>query len=331
MIKVIRLFFLFALITMLGISCGIFDSSDDDPVMGDWRQVAFFEGVPRNNAVAFSIGEKGYVGTGFEGRDRLSDFWEYRPEENWWVRIADFPGTPRSGAVSFSINGKGYVGTGYDGNNELNDFWEYDPQANTWQEIEPFAGTARHGAVAFVIDGKGYVGTGHDGNDLKDFWQYDPEADQWTQVTSIPGNKRINASAFVINGEAYVGTGRNGGVYEQDFWKYNPQENRWTRLLDLNEDNDSEWIPRANAVAFTLAGRGYIALGERSGNRNDIWGYDPANDTWERFYWFDGAARNGAVSFILNNYAYVGTGTTGSIRLDDFYDFDPAAEYDENS
>lgn len=328
----IFLFFLFIFIILVAPSCGIFDNKDnDEPDMGDWRRVAFFEGVPRSNAVAFSINAKGYVGTGYDGRNRLNDFWEYDPDSNWWIRKADFPGVPRSGAVGFSINGKGYVGTGYEGNKELKDFWEYDPQTDTWREVAPFAGSARYGAVTFVINGKGYVGTGHDGNDLQNFWAYDPLANEWEQIPSLPGNKRTHATAFVVNNIAYVGTGRNSGIYEKDFWKYDPDENRWSRLNSLVDDNDAGDIPRGNAIAFSLYGKGYIALGERSGNLNDVWEYDPNSDTWKQLHNFDGASRNGAVVFTLNDYAYVGTGITGSLRLDDFYDFDPTVEYDEDT
>lgn len=333
LLKYNRFLLLPAIMSLAFTSCGIFDSGDDDPNMGDWTRVAYFEGIPRNNAVAFSIGGRGYVGTGYDSDndERLHDFWEYDPESNWWVRKAEFPGAPRSAAVGFSIGGKGYIGTGYDGNDELNDFWEYDPQTDTWREVAPFGGSARYGAVAFVVGGKGYVGTGHDGNDLKDFWQYDPQTDEWTQIVSLPGNKRINASAFVIDDIAYVGTGRNSGTYEDDFWQYNSEENQWVRLEDLDDDHDADQIPRASATAFSMFGKGYIALGDRSGSQVDVWEYDPVLDEWARFADFEGPSRNGAVGFILGEKAYVGTGTSGSVRLDDFWEFDPAIENNDDT
>jgi hypothetical protein len=63
----------------------------------------------------------------------------------------------------------------------------------------------------------------------------------------------------------------------------------------------------------------------------DVWEYDPYSDQWSQFHDFAGSSRREAVVFVLDNYAYLGTGTTGSLRLDDFWDFDPTVVYDEDS
>src|SRR5258706_114127 len=99
-----------------------------------WTQKADFGGTARYDAVGFSIGSKGYIGTGEDGIYPYwkNDFWEYDPSTNTWIQKADFGGTARSNAVGFSIGSKGYIGTGSDGNYpyEKNDFWEYDPSTN---------------------------------------------------------------------------------------------------------------------------------------------------------------------------------------------------------
>src|SRR5258705_11976593 len=59
----------------------------------------------RFGAVSFSIGNKGYVGTGSDGEDR-KDFWEFDPIANTWTQKADFGGDARSYAVGFSIGSK---------------------------------------------------------------------------------------------------------------------------------------------------------------------------------------------------------------------------------
>ena len=46
-----------------------------NPVTDAWTQKTDFGGIERANAIAFSIGQKGYLGTG-EG----ADFWEYTPD-----------------------------------------------------------------------------------------------------------------------------------------------------------------------------------------------------------------------------------------------------------
>ena len=98
-----------------------------------WTQKANFGGTGRWGAVGFSIGTKGYIGTGLVVNFLVNDFWEYDPTANAWTQKANFGGTPRYGAVGFSIGTKGYVGTGLS-SGFTNDFWEYDPAANTWTQ-----------------------------------------------------------------------------------------------------------------------------------------------------------------------------------------------------
>src|SRR6476620_4310173 len=99
---------------------------------GTWTKKADFGGTARYAAVGFSIGSKGYIGTGYDGSDR-NDFWEYNPATNAWTQKANFGGTPRRFATGFSIGSKGYIGTGYDGS-DRNDFWEYNPATNSWTQ-----------------------------------------------------------------------------------------------------------------------------------------------------------------------------------------------------
>ena len=82
-------------------------------------------------AVGFSIGNKGYIGTGEDTNGATKDFWEYDPDNDTWTRKADFGGTARSNAVGFSIGNKGYIGTANWGNSS-DDFWEYDPATDIW-------------------------------------------------------------------------------------------------------------------------------------------------------------------------------------------------------
>src|SRR6266702_242286 len=76
-----------------------------------WTQKADFGGGLRVFATGFSIGSKGYLGTGAgaDGIVHLQDFWEYDPATNAWTQKADFGGGLRDGAVSFAIGDKGYV------------------------------------------------------------------------------------------------------------------------------------------------------------------------------------------------------------------------------
>ena len=193
-----------------------------DPATNAWTRKADFRGA-RYEAVGFSIGNKGYIGTGFD-RNFDKDFWEYDPETNVWTRKADFRGPARSEAVGFSIGNKGYIGTGSTNFEVRKDFWEYDPATNAWTRKADFGGEARRGAVGFSIGSKGYLGTGTDGSFLKDFWEYDPATNVWTQKADFGGPARWHAVGFSIDDQGYIGTGQTLSDFQKDFWEYTPGE-----------------------------------------------------------------------------------------------------------
>ena len=313
------------------------DNNDDaDELLGNWIERSDFEGKTRSSSVAFSIGDKAYVGTGFNGSDDeyFSDFWRYDPQLNFWQKMADFPGTPRSSAVGFSVNEKGYVGTGFDGDDELGDFWEYNPDTNEWTQKADFGGSARRSAVGFGLNGKGYIGTGYDGSNLKDFWEYNPQEDTWAQIPSLGGSKRKDAVAFVLGNIAYVGTGIHNGTFEHDFWALNgdligSEEFPWEQLQDLDVEDDY-MILRQGAVGFGLNNRGYIATGSAGQITNTVWEYVPGSDIWQERTALEGAARTDAIAFTVNDGAYVTTGRNGSTYYDDLWEFRPTEAYDED-
>lgn len=327
--------FLSALIIIAG--CTKTTDSDDD-LVGNWVRRSDFEGRARAEAVVAVTAEgRVFAGLGFDGTDRLTDFWEYSSEGDAWYGKKDFPGTPRNSAACFSAGNKIYVGLGYDGVNYLNDLWQYDPQLDQWHQVADFPATARSGAVGFSINDKGYICSGYDGNYLKDFWEYDPALNQWSKRASPGGAKRNDAVAFVIDGKGYLCTGINNGEYVNDLYVYDPVTDSWEakRKLtnsedDLDFDDDYLTIVRTNAVAFTLNGKGYITTGLSSSFMGNTWEYDPATDLWIERTAFEGTGREGAIGFSVNNRAYVGLGKSSGLRFDDLREFIPGGEYDEN-
>lgn len=77
-----------------------------------WEQKSDLPATGRINPISFSIGDKGYFGTGSVNSTRYNDFWEYDPENDTWTQKADVSSVGRTGAVSFAINDRGYVGMG---------------------------------------------------------------------------------------------------------------------------------------------------------------------------------------------------------------------------
>ena len=235
---------------------------------GTWTQKADFVGAARDSAVGFSIGSKGYIGTGYDGTTVYNDFWAYDPTVGTlgtWTQkayLADNSGNwYSSGAVGFATDSKGYIGTGgnvyYD-----NSFWEYDPTADTWTRKAYFAGAERAFAVGFSIDSKGYIGTGYNSapTEYKDFWEYDPTTNAWTPMANFGGAARDSAVGFSIDIIGYIGTGYDGTTEYKDFWKYD--SGIWTQMADFGG------AARYSAVGFSIGSKGYIGTG-----------YDGATDT----------------------------------------------------
>jgi N-acetylneuraminic acid mutarotase len=330
--NIFRIIFILSILMIFIVGCGDDNNDSDEDLIGNWFELSDFEGVPRSDAVAFSIGTKAYIGTGYDGEDRLQDFWEYDPQLNNWTQKADFPGVARNGAVGFGTDTKGYIGTGYDGANKLNDFWQYDPATNTWKQISDFGGTARYGAVSFAVNNKGYIGTGYDGNALKDFWEYDPATDQWTKIISLSGGKRRDAVAFVIDSKGYVCGGIDNGVYEDDFWQYDPATGVWnskryiSNRSDDDYDDDYDSIVGTNKVALSINGKGYLTTGGQGTVGTTVWEYDPDSDLWTLKTALEASGRIEAVGFSIENAGYVVTGRNGSYYFDDLWGFEPDAE-----
>ena len=292
-----------------------------------WTQKADFGGTPRLGAVGFSIGNKGYIGTGASYIDEplAKDFWEYDPHNNTWSQKADFGGGVRGNAIGFGIGSKGYIGTGSDGHGYRKDFWEYDPIANTWLQKADFRGKARLIAIGFSIGNNGYIGIGVDSEYtyLNEFWQYDPVTDVWTRKADFAGTARAYATGFCISNKGYIGIGENISSVVKDFWEYDPATDVWTQKADFGGGN------REDAVGFSIGTKGYIGDGynEIGVPTKDFWEYDPVNNLWKKKADVGGPVRLFAVGFNIEDKGYIGTGNDNTINsLKDFWQYTPSTD-----
>jgi len=155
-----------------------------DPITNTWVQKSNFQGGVRESATGFSIGNKGYIGTGDDLINVYHDFWEWNQATDTWTQKSNFAGVGRFSAVGFSIGNYGYIGLGdttaKNTSLSLSDFWQYNPSANTWTQLANYGGGVREYPVAFVIGCKGYVGTGYvyvNSSTIiveNDFWEFTP-------------------------------------------------------------------------------------------------------------------------------------------------------------
>ncbi len=106
-----------------------------DPSQDSWLQKRDFPASQRTIGLGFSIGQRGYIGSGLSPfRELINDFWSFNPDSNQWQRAENFWNIGRQGAGAFSINGKGYIFTGggiidsvSQESGGLTDVWEYNP------------------------------------------------------------------------------------------------------------------------------------------------------------------------------------------------------------
>jgi N-acetylneuraminic acid mutarotase len=199
------------------------DNWEFDPTANTWTKKANFIGSPRYEAVAFGLGDFGYVGTGFDGSNALKDFYKYDPSSDSWSDVG-FSGNKRFGASSFIHNNKAYVVTGVNSGVMQTDFWVFDPSESTaqWTELrhisnyssdsydDSYTTIVRLNASAFVIADKGYVSCGENGVSLTATWEYDFASDLWTEKTPFEGPSTTGAVGFNVSGFGYVATGRSG-------------------------------------------------------------------------------------------------------------------------
>ncbi|HKK89583.1 MAG TPA: hypothetical protein VJ917_12100 [Saprospiraceae bacterium] len=151
-----------------------------DPAVDQWTQKQNFPGEARNRNVAFSIGDKGYIGLGEADFDEANDFWEYNIALDQWTRKADFPGLGRVHSVYFELEDRAFLGLGYFQTftiNPLSDFWFYDPIVDQWTEVPEFPGGERAFAFGFSVKNRAYVGGGYDSfiDYDDDIWEYTPD------------------------------------------------------------------------------------------------------------------------------------------------------------
>lgn len=300
-----------------------------------WTKKVNFPGLARHSAVAFSINDKGYFGTGLSGLDLsslyLNDFWEYDPATDIWTQITDLPGLPRASASSFIIEEEGYVGLGSEDyywndsdNNQdhFSDFYKYNPSAGTWSQTSDFAGIGRYSAASFSINNKGYVVTGVleqidpvTGSWIaNDTWRFDPALNQWTEINKYP-KASYTAAGFAI--------GNDGYIYDN---------NKLYKLIDNNWlEIESNLFGMSEVVAFSINELMYYGLGKTpsAGGTSSLWEFDPLTGLSKNIPMAEGNTRWGSSVFVINGKAYIigGRGYTyldGNIILNDVWEFDPS-------
>ncbi len=257
----------------------------------------------RHHTVSFSINNIGYSIAGATPQGPSRNVQEYDPVNDSWNDLGDYPGPGRAMGIGQTWNGKGYFGFGVDSSGtKLSDLWEFNPISNTFTQLPSCPGAARTHPALVILNGKIYTGMGSGTGNLSDWWEYDITTQIWTQKTSIPIG-RHHPYQFILNGNVYVGSG-----HQSSWYKYAPLNDTWTAVASLDT--------RVAGTQFNYNGKGYALSGVTTGHTYYATGefheYDPLSDTWNLLNPHPGNSLWAPGSFIIGNYAYLYTGTTGA-------------------
>ncbi len=315
--------------TLYSIIClGIFMTplSAGSPI---WLSKTDFPGTKRNAAVAFSIGNIGYIGTGQDASGPRSDFWAFNTTLETWSQagnIPNFGGGNKKDNIAFVVGGKGYVGMG----DNMTNVYEYNPGMNMWTSKASITmGASGNLGVAFAIGSTAYFRSGNE-NQMEaatSFWAYDVTNNTWSQPPDLTetvnmvtkGVVRRSPAAFAVNGKGYIALGLDAvNVNHLDVYQFDPTGNVWTKKANFPGSI------RFACVSISTGTKAYVGLGAHA--TDDFWEYDSNTDGWTQIsnYPGIGGGRLQAVGFAVGDNLYVGTGSLSSDFFNDFYEYYPS-------
>lgn len=294
-----------------------------------------FPGEPRVYGIAFSVGNKGYIGLGqgsLNSGVQKNDFWEYDATTETWTRLDDFPGIARRQSATFIIGKKCYLVGGYTGptsasGNALREVWEFDTETHAWQQKKDFPDEPRWGSFGFSLADSGYIGAGlyraaSQTNNFKlDFWKYDPQSDTWERLNDIlpkmwelPFQEEIFAiagkeSAYILALHPYSTNPRSS------LWKYNPIQDSWS---DVNAPNMN--LNFDSPTGFVLNHKLYLA------SRNGFYEYTPATNGGKVIPFPRSDQRDHPSLFAIGDFGYMLFGRIGS-NQNTVLKFDPSKSW----
>lgn len=153
--------------------------------------------------------------------------------------------------------------------------------------------------------------------------------DYWLQKDTVNGSPKAASSSFVIDNRAYIIAGQDDFEYKRKMYSYRADQDDWDTEVSLGGEG-GEGLGRVGATAFSLTHegqtKGYVCMGQTQtiGFMNDLWEFNRSTDAWTQKANFTGAPRREAVSFVIGNLAYVGTGYSAGGLKKDFFAYDPS-------
>lgn len=283
-----------------------------------WEELAPIP-VRVDDAIGFSIGETGFVGSGRDdGFQYQTAFYKY--QSGSWIAVDPMIGLGRQYASSFSFQTRGCVLTGVGPNDSLmKEMQCYNSLTAQWEIKPDFPGNRRLQASSFTIGNLGFCGGGRSLTEtFNDWYRYDESKDQWTQIKNFP-IPLYECVAFEALGFGFVGLGKDlSGNFSDRFFKYLPLVDEWVEIAPF------PGAARIYSLGFELNNAGFICTGldENYEFINEFWKYDPLSDEWKKLPDPGYALRRGVSGFTADRCIHVISGLDSSFnRLDEHWTY----------
>lgn len=250
-----------------------------------------------------------------------------------WTQLSNITFSGRHHPITFANDNFGFVISG----SYTNDAYKYDKSNDTWSSLQNIPFSGRGYAYGVAKGNLAYMGFGNtsSGQYPVDWWQYDMNNDTWYQLADFPGNGRQHPAMVVVNDKIFVGCGGNNNGNLNDWWEYDINNNSWSQKANLPANG------RHHPFYFGIDDYAYVGFGHGSypgpGSNssagvyiyNDVYRYNPNNNTWLQLSNFPSEARVAGTQFSYNGKGYVLSGdgdNHGPLDSGEFWEYDPISD-----
>lgn len=320
---------------------GKVEEESSEGIVNQWTVVKAKGEPPRLRSlhVGIVVNDALYIFGGYDGSNRVNDFYKFDFKFSQWSRINSTSQAPsaRDRHIAVSYQNCIYIFGGYDGCNRVNDFWKFDPITEQWSLVEGPGNppTPRHSHSGVEHDGSMYIFAGYDGNYRSDFHQFDFKAHKWSAVTvkgSCP-KARYRTSAVAYQNKMLVVGGHDGAKHLNDFFQFNFDNNVWS-LIEY-KGSILPPSPRDSHSAVVFGDSMYLFGGSTGAARNDLYEFRLDTKQWREVR--PQTSKDGQqyqvpcprfchTGVVYNSSLFIFGGYDGQNRLNDFIQFKLADE-----
>jgi len=282
----------------------------------------------RSLHVASVYKDKLYVFGGYDGTNRVNDFYEFCFKKYEWRMVppAGLLPAPRDRHVSVVYGNSFYVFGGFDGSTRVNDFFEYNFERESWAQVLVGPGSGpppspRHSHGAVIHGQSMYVFGGYDGSYRSDFHAFNLATNTWSQAATsgrVP-RARYRATCVVHGKSMYLFGGHDGTRHLNDCHVFDFEERNWAMVATEGPLP----IPR-DSHAAVVHGKSMFVFGGSTGSAmNDFHELKLDAKKWCPVQALGPAPghRFCHVALVYGDSMFVYGGYDGSNRLNDFVEF----------